>query len=410
MSDLNERQRLAFQKIITGKNILLTGKAGSGKSYLVTRIIDHYKRNGLKLGVSGMTGISALQIRGRTIHSLLGLGLATKSAVELYVTNRRKYPKLVRNIRDINALIIDEISMMSEDMFVKISEYLILVRGAKVPFGGLQLILCGDFCQLSPVSGTYCFKSSLWSDSNIETVELTESMRQRNDEEFRTMLDELRFGRCSKEIFERLNTLKGTVFPDGIEPTILYSRNVDVDYINTSKLVELMNLGTETHTYKAKIPNNELAKAWIDSLRIDDEIMLCEGAQVMLTINLNVETGLVNGSRGVVLETLKDSVKVRFRDGHIECIEYFVLKDDIDEELYISYIPLKLAYAISIHKSQGLTLDAVEMDLGVSIFAEGQGYTALSRARDLKSIRILAISNKAFKVNTDVLKFYEETV
>jgi ATP-dependent DNA helicase PIF1 len=103
-------------------------------------------------------------------------------------------------------------------------------------------------------------------------------------------------------------------------------------------------------------------------------------------------------------------VKVRFRDGHIECIEYFVLKDDIDEELYISYIPLKLAYAISIHKSQGLTLDAVEMDLGVSIFAEGQGYTALSRARDLKSIRILAISNKAFKVNTDVLKFYEETV
>lgn len=305
-----------------------------------------------------------------------------------------------------STLIIDEISMMPNDLFTKISEYLVLVRGANVPFGGLQLILCGDFCQLSPVSGDYCFKAPVWSDANLEMVELKLSMRQNGDEIFRNILDELRFGVCSKEVFERLRLLKTTKFPDGIEPTILHSRNADVDYINTCKLVELMNIGVDTKTYNVKLSENELSKPWMESLRIDDEIMLCEGAQVMLTINLNVEGGLVNGSRGVVLETHNDHVRVRFVNGKVEDIVYYVLKDELDVDLWISYIPLKLAYAISIHKSQGLTLDAVEIDLGVSIFADGQAYTALSRARDLHSIRLKAISDKSFKVNKDVLAFY----
>jgi ATP-dependent DNA helicase PIF1 len=406
MVELNDKQRLAFEKILSGKNILLTGKAGSGKSYLISRISTHYKKNGLMLGVSATTGISALQIKGSTVHSLLGLGLGTKSAAELFVRNRRKFPKIIKEIKAMSALIIDEISMMSADMLIKISEYLVLARGANVPFGGLQMILCGDFCQLSPVSGDYCFKAPIWGDANIEMVELTQSMRQSGDEKFRNMLDELRFGSCSKEVLACLRSLNKTVFPEGIEPTILYSRNADVDYINTCKLVEIMNIGAETKTYKVKLSEHDLAKSWMDSLRIDDEIMLCEGAQVMLTINLNVAIGLVNGSRGVVLCILDDKVRVRFVNGLVEDIVYYVLKDETEDELFISYIPLKLAYAISIHKSQGLTLDAVEMDLGVSIFADGQAYTALSRARDLNSIRILSVSEKSFKVNKDVKTFY----
>lgn len=402
---LNEKQREAFEKIITGKNVFLTGKAGSGKSYLIKRIIEHYKINGLKLGVSATTGISALQIKGRTVHSLLGLGIGSKSAIELFTRNRRKFPKLIKDIRAMSALIIDEISMMSAEFLTTISEYLVLVRGANAPFGGLQIIFCGDFCQLSPVSGDYCFKARVWGDANIEVVELTESMRQ-NDEYFRKILDELRFGICSDETFIMLRSLKNTKFPDGIEPTILYARNADVDMLNTSKLVDLMNIGVYTRTYKAKIGEDELSKTWMESLRIDDEIMLCEGCQVMLTVNLNVEAGLVNGSRGVVCEVLDEIVRVKFITGKVEDISYYVLKDEIDENLSVSYIPLRLGYALSVHKSQGVTVDALCIDLGASIFACGQGYTGLSRARNLESIRVMNISKVAFKVSPSVLAFY----
>lgn len=402
---LNDKQREAFAHIITGKNVFLTGKAGSGKSYLIKRIIEHYKMNGLKLGVSATTGISALQIKGRTVHSLLGLGLGTKSAVELFVRNRRKFPKTIKEIKAMSTLIIDEISMMSAEFLMTISEYLVLVRGANAPFGGLQMILCGDFCQLSPVSGDYCFKARIWGDANIEMVELTESMRQ-NDEYFRKILDELRFGVCSDDTFSMLRNLKDTKFPDGIEPTVLYARNADVDFLNTSKLVNLMNIGVYTRTYKVKVGDDELSKAWMESLRIDDEIMLCEGCQVMLTINLNVAAGLVNGSRGVVCEVLDEIVRVKFISGKVEDISYYVLKDELDENLSVAYIPLRLGYALSVHKSQGVTVDALCIDLGASIFACGQGYTGLSRARNLESVRVMNISKAAFKVSPSVLEFY----
>jgi ATP-dependent DNA helicase PIF1 len=405
-TNLNEGQQLAFHKVLSGKNIYLYGSAGSGKSFLISRIVSHYKATGLKIGITATTGISAIQIKGRTIHGYLGIGLATKSASDLYFRNRRKFPMLIKKLRELNCLIVDEASMLSAELLDKVSDYLVLVRGVKLAFGGIQVIICGDFCQLPPVSGDYCFKSKAWESANLETMILVESMRQAGDIKFRDMLEELRWGKCDTETLAILRSLKNTEFSEGIEPTVLYSKNVDVDKVNIDMLSKLVDSGHETKTYKIQYSDNELAKAWAESLRIDAEIMLCVGAQIMITVNLNVDGGVVNGSRGIITELLENMVRVRLVNGSIEDIIYYKLDDEMDESLWFSYIPLKLAYAISIHKSQSLTLDAVVMDLGLSIFCNGQAYTALSRARDLKSVRVLAISSKSFKVSPDVLKFY----
>lgn len=403
---LNERQQLAFETILKGKNVFLTGGAGVGKSYLLTRIICHFKSNGIPIGVSATTGIAALQIKGRTVHGLLGLGMATKSAQELYTKNRRKFPQLMKLLRAMVCIIIDEISMMSNDLFEKINEYLKLVRNSTESFGGLQIILCGDFSQLPPVSGTYCFKTLAWNQANLTMIELTEVVRQIGDTAFINILESVRWGKASSDIVDTLGSTSDKTFPYGIEPTILYSRNVDVDSVNTRKVMELVDANVNSKTYNTRYAEHELSKSWGESLRVEATLLLAVGAQVMLTNNINVEDGLVNGSRGIILQLTEECAQVKFTNGEVVTINYITMIDEMDETLWIRFMPLKLAYAISIHKSQGLTLDAVVMDLGPSIFAEGQAYTALSRAKSLESIKILAVRERAFKCNSDVLTFY----
>jgi len=408
LSQLNKDQQDACLKILDGKNVLLTGYAGTGKSFILKKIVDYFKERKTVIGITATTGISAIGINGRTIHSLLGLGLGTKTANELFIYNRKRNPKLIKYIKNLRVLIIDEISMLDDRLFEKISEYLCLIRNSfsGEVFGGIQLILCGDFCQLPPVSGDYCFKSTIWSISNIEIVQLTIPMRQSEDAEFFEILNAVRWGNCSPEILMRLKALKDTEYLDGIEPTVLHSKNIDVDFINVNKLEELVDGGAEIVKYELKTSRNTLAKTWAESLKIPEVLDLCIGVQVMLSVNLSIERGLVNGSRGVVVKLDKTIVEVKFQNGLTEPITYFQKEDEDIKDLWISYIPLKLAYAISIHKSQSMTLDAVEMDLGLSIFSEGQAYTALSRARNLKSIRMKGISSKSFKSSLVVRDFY----
>ena len=246
----------------------------------------------------------------------------------------------------------------------------------------------------------------LQNNSNITILQLTIPMRQSEDTEFFDILNVVRWGKCNPDILDKLKGLQNTTYLDGIEPTVLHSKNIDVDFINNNKLEELVDNGAEIIKYELKTSKNTLAKTWAESLKIPEILELCIGAQVMLFINLSIENGLVNGSRGVVVNLDKFGVDVKFQNGLIEKIAYFQKADEDIKDLWISYIPLKLAYAISIHKSQSMTLDAVEMDLGLSIFSEGQAYTALSRARNLKSIRMKAISHKSFKSSVDVQDFY----
>jgi ATP-dependent DNA helicase PIF1 len=321
-----------------------------------------------------------------------------------YVRTHKKY--LLRKLCCLKLLIIDEISMIDADLLTKISEFLRIIRQSTLAFGGVQIVLCGDMTQMSPVRGKYCFHSPEWSAANIEVVELTEIIRQDKDKRFRDMLEELRWGMCNKEHLRVLKSLKHTKFKNGIEPTILYSINADVDAMNASKFQALVDNGAVAKSYKTKYSSNAASKAWAAAIKLPDELVLCEGAQVVLTWNLSQDTGLVNGSRGVVTELTATGPRVRFMCGTEVIIDHLKMTQDDDDETWLSFIPLRLAYALTIHKSQGMTLDAIVLDLGESIFEYGQAYTALSRARNLESVRVLSVKASSFKTHKDVLEFY----
>ena len=400
---MNEEQQHAYQRVIEGHSILLTGAAGCGKSFTLSNIIKWAHDNDIKLGVTSTTGSSALLISGRTLHSFLGIGLGSKQASVLASALKKK-PKIAKKLKKLDLLIIDEISMANSELFEKISEFLSLVRKNPLPFGGIQLILCGDFCQLPPIEGVFCFKSLLWKKMNIEKVVLTKQVRQQNSPEFQEILENLRWGNCTPEILKILKSTKNNKFPEGIIPTKIYSKNIDVDAINKKHYEELVSTGAETRTYNSKY-SAENAKSWGSSSKIPEEIEMCVGAQVFCSANLP-ETRIVNGSRGVVTQLCDNGVKVKFVTGEEIIIEHFTRTCEDDESISISHIPLKLAYAVTVHKSQGCTLDAAEVDLGPSIFEYGMAYTVISRVRDLNSIRIVNVLASSFRTHPDVLKFY----
>lgn len=404
---MNQAQLETFNLVKSGNNIFITGAAGCGKSFTLEKIINWAKNDKkYQIAVTASTGCASYLIRGRTIHSYLGIGIGKKSAKELAMNVKSKKPYIVSKLKNLDILIIDEISMINSELLDKISEFLCIIRGSDKPFGGIQIILSGDYCQLPPVSGKYSFHADIWKKADIKISTLTEQMRQNNDEEFRNILEELRWGGCKNEIYNRLKKTKKTTFINGITPTVLYSMNIDVDKINDAKYKTLVDKGAQTHTYKRKNPSSISTKAWIDSYKIPEIIELCVGAQVVVTWNISQENGLINGSRGVIIELTAIGPKVRFLSGLEIVIESFEIKSEECDDIWVSFIPLKLAWASTIHKCQGMTLDAVVIDLGESIFEYGQAYTALSRARNLESVMILAISKNSFKTHKDVLNFY----
>jgi ATP-dependent DNA helicase PIF1 len=410
---MNPDQQRIFNRVKAGGSVLISGSAGTGKSFTIENIVSWCKTVGKNVGVTALTGMAAITISGRTIHSFLGVGLARKSAYELYM-NARKNKTLTAKLNMINILIIDEISMMSTELFDKVSEYLQHVRKSKRPFGGVQLVFCGDMCQLPPVDGDYCFNSEVWKSMDLEICILSRIMRQKDDELFRDILENARFGVCTDEHLEILKAQRNQKFGE-IQPTILYSKNVNVDVINNC---EYEKLKTEHRVYQTIYSKNKNTKAWADSLKIPESVSIKIGAQMMLTANLAVDDGYANGTRCMVTGFAEDGPIVVFKDGtQLIIIPYCYTDDnrtvseievDDDEMIWATCLPLKLAYALTIHKSQSMTLDAAIIDIGPSIFAHGQAYTALSRVRDLKSVRIINVSKSSFKVHPDVMKFYNK--
>lgn len=405
---MNAEQQHAFDLVTKGRNIFLSGQAGTGKSYTIRKIVSWAHEEGRAVGVTATTGMAALLIGGRTVHSFLGIGLGKKTAVEL-VRQAKKSPYLCKRLKELSLLVIDEVSMLHAELLEKIHEYLSLVRGSMCPFGGVQIVLCGDLTQLPPIEGAFCFQAPCWNQAKIQTVLLTESIRQAEDKEFQAMLEELRFGRCAPTTLAKLDACKDTEFEDGILPTLLYSRNVDVDAINQREYMRLVEKGSERRVYPTKYASVPHTQDWAKANRIPEQVELCVGAQVLVTWNVTIgESVLPNGARGVVQCFTSGGPLVRFRHGKEHIIHPLtVCNEEENKNMSATFMPLKLAYAITIHKSQGMTIDAVEMDLGKSIFQEGQAYTALSRARNLSSVRIVAVSPSSFRVHKDVKAFYE---
>ena len=421
---LNTKQKFAVEQTMNGENILITGPAGTGKSFTIKYIIELLKANKKNVGLTATTGTAAFIIGGQTIHSFMGMGIGNETIADIFI-KIKKHQSIYRTLVELDVLIIDEVSMLDTLLFEKISNILCYVKSHSLkdaellnkPFGGIQVILIGDFCQLAPVNGIYCFLSKLWKVANVKVIMLDELVRQNDDILFQKMLQIIRKGKCTDNILKVLNALKDTQFDDEIIPTKLYPKNMNVDKINEVEINKLKLLGNKTQIYKAE-PSKENgmgSASCVSGTNLNKyDVELVENSQVIVTRNIDITNGLVNGMRGVVKNLFKEFVIIKDTQGNLHNITFY--KDIFDnasrsntkkgDKSYILHMPLKVSYALSIHKSQGMTIDALEIDLGDNIFTCGQAYTALSRAKSLKSIRVIEVSQHSFKINPYVKSFY----
>ena len=406
---LTDKQKKTFTLMEKGKNLFITGMGGTGKSFVINLFREKYN-NTKKIGITSTTGISALLINGVTLHSFLGIGLGDKPVDVLYNNIFRN-----KRIRDrwckLEVLIIDEVSMLLPDLLDKIEELARMIKQSSKPFGGIQLILSGDMLQLPPVkSEKFCFEAKCWKNCIEHTIYLTENLRQ-NNKEFQDCLSELRKGTVSEKNEKLLKTRENVDVENsfGISPTKICSLNSEVDEINYKKLLELNE--PDIYEYEIEI---EMDKPGLFLPKIEkccnlvECLQLCKGAQVMLLTNLNAEDGLVNGSRGVVIDFVEDLPLVQFLNGDEILIDYHTVDIEKNDTVIgrITQIPLRVAYAVSAHKIQGHTLDCCEIDLK-NFFDYGQAYVALSRVKSLDSLKLKNFSVEKIKAHPKAINYYK---
>ncbi|XP_068197460.1 ATP-dependent DNA helicase PIF1 [Antennarius striatus] len=407
---LNKEQEAVLGAVLSGRNVFFTGSAGTGKSFLLKRIIGSLPPKSTFATAS--TGVAACHIGGTTLHNFAGIGSGSAPLEQCVELAQR--PGVLQHWTSCRHLIIDEVSMVEAQFFDKLESVARSVRRSTEPFGGIQLIVCGDFLQLPPVSrgkekAKFCFQARSWRKVIQLNMELTEVRRQ-TDQTFISLLQALRVGRVTEEVTAKLmKSAYHQIERDGILATRLCTHKDDVELTNENKLQQLPG---SVRVFEALDSDPSLVKTIDAQSPVGRLIKLKVGAQVMLTKNLDVARGLVNGARGVVaaFESGNNGLpRVRFLCGVTETLkpERWVFKSGGGIHLSRQQLPLKLAWAISIHKSQGMTLDCVEISLA-RVFESGQAYVALSRARSLDGLRVMDFDPSVVKADPDVLLFYKK--
>lgn len=480
---------------MSGRDIFITGSAGTGKSFLLKEIIKNLQVV-KTVAVTASTGTAAHLIGGITLHSWLGMGLA-KEPVDILVKRIKRFSTCSENIRKTQVLIIDEISQVRGEFLDKIDACCQAVRRNGLPFGGIQVIICGDFAQLPPVMGLdiereldqsyaptvigdskpkidYAFKSSVWQSCKMTVCYLKEVMRQKDDPVFIDILNHLREGRITDEIFQPLLACIGKKFANSTDnshnifPTRLVPTNAEAYRINQSFYSAIKD--EEEHIYCAKFQIKRKRKAIKDEdyeqkiinrmleytknhCIMETRLPLKVGTRVILTQNINVKLGLFNGAQAVVekfirlsdapsldieiasptsnrsivepigvydMELVEEKEKSSMSVPVIRLVEGDTLyaltpntievrSDFTDEPNYLiimSQYPLKHAWALTIHKSQGMTLERALNDAGRFIFSPGQTYTALSRVRSLAGLALTDFEPNKVLVDESVVEFY----
>lgn len=400
------RQKEALDILKMGHNVFLTGPAGSGKTFVLNEYISFLRGNGVAVGVTASTGIAATHMEGYTIHSWSGIGIKDSiSGKDIHELLKKKHIK--DHVVEAKVLVIDEVSMLHHFRLDLVDEVCRSVREVDLPFGGLQVILSGDFFQLPPISrgdelAYFVHKSNVWEEMDLKICYLEEQHRQDDDELLRILYD-IRTNNVTESTLEPLRLRYRKDVEGGVYPTKLYTHNADVDKINEQELAKLS--GEEWVFEMEERGLGVLTDALKKGCLAPETLVLKEGAAVMFVKN-NFDEGYVNGSLGVVERFDSEGMPVvRLRNGktiHVKG-DVWMINEDGETLAEIHQLPLRLAWAITIHKSQGMSLDAAEIDLSRS-FVPGMGYVALSRVRTLKGLKLMGLNDMARKVSPDVLE------
>ena len=437
MNTLSPEQQLAFDKFKEGGNIFITGPGGTGKTKLISLLYEHSKMNDRKCVVCAMTGCASLLLNcgAKTIHSWSGMKIAKgeKNDVVNRIINNKKN---ISSWKNTDILIIDEVSMLSVKIFEILEEVARKIRKSDIPFGGMQVIMVGDFYQLPPVptmgepdTGKFCFQSEQWLNVfSIENhIELITNFRQKEDLLFNNILMEIRVGKISETNDLILKQYIGRKCPEDKPILKLLPIKRAAEYINEQMFAKIDEMSYEYH-YDTKMnlilgPSSSLfqrekmqqeAENIANNMPCSKILSLKKGSFVMCVVNLDLNigggSGICNGSQGIVInfvldEDNNDIPLVRFSNGIIKAIGYYYWESD-DYPVKVGQIPLCLSWAITIHKIQGSTISLAEMDIGSSIFEYGQIYVALSRIQNLDGLYLINYNRNKIRANPIVLAFY----
>lgn len=421
-----------FNSYLDGENIFITGPGGTGKTYSIKKIYQHAKENGKRICVTALTGVASvlLDCNATTIHSWAGIGISSSNRSDIQIINKINRSKFYRhNWENTDILVIDEISMMSCKIFELLNKIGQVIRNNKKPFGGIQLIFSGDFFQLPPVKDNiFCFESPYFRISFNRIINLTKIYRQ-NDLVYKKLLLNMRKGQITKKSIELLNSKTidtlDKINDDKITrlvPTKAKANEINENFINkikgkkytykrnyketTDNLTKMEKLKLDLMSEDEKETEYNFIKS---STLTEEQLTLKVGTYVMCIANLDLATGIANGSTGIVVDFTPEKYPLVKFDKHDKevVIGKKEWKSDYVPGISLYQIPLILAWGITIHKAQGLTLDKAIIDVGKDLFEAGQMYVALSRLKSLDGLYLKNFDLNSLKININVLKFYD---